>query len=80
MPETKAPEPRYRCHKCYNLNKLESIECTKCHSKRELTEAERLIKIEEEKELALAVAEWGGLSLEDLEDLREDLLDHLSDL
>jgi hypothetical protein len=34
----------------------------------------------EAKDLAKAVAEWGQISLEDLEDMREDLLDHLSEL
>ncbi len=35
---------------------------------------------EEEKELAQAVASWGTLTIEDLEDMREDILDRLSEL
>jgi hypothetical protein len=34
----------------------------------------------EENDLAIAVAAWGKISIEDLEDMREDILDRLSEL
>jgi hypothetical protein len=39
--ENKGPqvkiEARYRCLKCYNLNKAENVQCSKCFFKRDLT-------------------------------------------
>lgn len=39
--ENKGPQvkidARYRCQKCYNLNKAENVQCTKCFFRRDLT-------------------------------------------
>ncbi|TNV80169.1 hypothetical protein FGO68_gene13586 [Halteria grandinella] len=80
QPSAKQAEPRYRCLKCYSLNKVDQVQCQKCHFKRDLTTEEKQSIAKEEIELQKAVAEWGDLSIEELEDMRENILDHIDAL
>lgn len=76
----KQAEARYRCQKCYSLNKIDTIQCTKCFFKRDLTDKDREAQRQEDEDLAKAVADWGNITIEELEDIREDILDRISEL
>jgi hypothetical protein len=73
-------DPRYRCHQCFSINKLDNLTCQKCGWARGSAKEESKQESEEAKALEDAVSEWGGLDIDQLEDMREDILDRISEL
>ncbi len=73
-------ESKFRCLQCFSVNKAENPVCKKCGSNRDMSDSE-IKQAEKDKQDVLNAAEdWGDISLEQLEELREDLLDLISEL
>jgi hypothetical protein len=72
-------EFKWRCPKCYNVNKVdEHKKCTRCSTLKELSEKELIKERAEEAAMLKEIEKWGNP--EELEEQREDILDIISEL